>query len=445
MKEKLTLEQQLNKRKYKQPSRLFWWFLTWFVLKPFLARPMKIKINVKDDINKCKTGAFVVYNHQSRADYTWLVQAMYPRRANFVVGYNEFFRSHLALISKLMHFIPKKNFTTDVASIKAMSTIIKDNGVVCIAPEGMSSITGHNQPVASGTGKLFKHFNVPVYCCKSKGGYLFNHKVCLDNRYGKIDAEFYLLFTPEQLKELTPKEIEDKLNEALWQDDYVWQQQEHTYWKTKMGIATHLHDICFKCPSCLEEFKMDSHDDILECKNCGNGTHINNYYEMLPYDKKSVIIDTPSHWVDWERKCVYEEIQDPNYEFKEHVKLGKLPDYKYLKNVTSEICGEGEITINHQGFYYKGTKDNEPFEFYLNWKTLPTTGMVTTVEFFAVYSDGKFYDLYPERPCAMKVVLLVEEMHRLHGGDWLNFPWMNTYDHDLEPKPLAPYKEENGN
>lgn len=437
---KLTLEQKLAKRKYKQPNKIVWWFLNKIVL-PFLIKPMNIHNDVQDDINECKTGAFLLYNHQSRADYSWLTPSTYPRRLNFVVGYNEFFRSHLKFVAKLLHFIPKKNFTNDIAAIKAMATIIKDNGVVCLAPEGMSSITGHNQPVASGTGKLLKHFGVPVYCCKSQGGYLFNHKVCLDNRYGRIDTKTFLLFTPEDLKQLSPKEIEDRLNKELWQDDYVWQQKEHIYWKTKLGIATHISDICYKCPSCGKEFTMVSHDDVLECTSCGNGTHINNYYEMLPYDNKSVIIDTPSHWVDWERKHVYEEIQDPHFEFKEKVKIGKIPDYKYLKEVTSEVCGEGEVIINHEGFHYQGTKDGKEFNFSINWKALPTTGMVTTVEFFAVYNDGKFYDLYPERPSSMKVVLLVEEMHRMHGGDWLNFPWVNTYDHDLEPKPLAKYQK----
>ena len=430
MKEKLTLQQKLARRKYKIPNKFFWGFLNFCILKPFLAPPMNIHLDVKDDINECKTGAFVLYNHQSRADYSWLVPAVYPRRLNFVVGYNEFFRSHLALVAKLMNFIPKKNFNNDVPAIKAMASIIKQNGVVCMAPEGMSSITGHNQPVALGTGKLLKHFNVPVYVCRSKGGYLFNHKVCLDNRYGRIDAEFYLLFKPEDLDKLTPEEIENKLNEVLWQDDYVWQQKEHIKWKTKGRIATHLHDILYKCPRCGTEFQMLGEKDTLVCKCCGNGARMNDYYEWEPFDDSCKLIDTPSHWVDWERKQVYLEIQNPNFEFKEKVKIGKIPTDHLLKKVTSEICGEGEITINHEGFFYKGTKDGEPWEFKIDYKVLPTTGMVTTVEFFALYVNGDFYDIYPQRPSAMKAVLIVEEMHRLHVNNWKNFPWAKTYSED---------------
>ena len=426
-KEKLTLQEQLTRRTYKKPNKLIWWVLKNIVIRLFLAPPMHIHHEVVNPID-CDSGAFLFYNHQSRADYTWLVFST-KKPINFVVGYNEFFRSHLAGVAKLLHFIPKKNFNTDIPAFKAMAKIIKDKGVVCMAPEGMASITGHNQPVAIGTGKLLKHFKVPVYCCRSQGGYLFNHKVCLDNRYGRIDAKTWLMFTPEDLEKLTPQEIEDKLNEVLWEDDYVWQQQEHIKWKTKGRIATRMHDICYKCPDCGTEFNLLGEKDILECKTCGAKARMNDYYEWEPLnDGGKKFIDTPSHWVDWERKLVYKEIQDPNFEFKEHVKIGKIPEDHMLKNhLTSELCGEGDITINHEGFFYKGTKDGEPFEFCLKYSAFPTVGMATTVEFFCLYVDGKYYDIFPDRPSVMKIVLLVEEMHRFHGGPWKNFPWADTY------------------
>ena len=426
---KKTLQEKLLKRKYKQPSKFLWWGLNNLVLRPFLAPPLHIEYDIRDNINECKTGAFIVYNHQSRADYTWITQCIYPRRCNFVVGYNEFFRSHLYLIAKLLHFIPKKKLNIDIPSNKAMAKIITDNGVVCIAPEGMSSIVGHNQPVALGTAKLLKHHGVPVYACVSHGGYLFNHKVCLDNRYGKVKAEFFLLFSKEDLERMTLDEITDKLNETLWVDDYEWQKKEHVLWKTKGRIATHLHDICYKCPKCGTEFEMLGEGNTLVCKHCGNGAKMNDYYEFEPFEGAK-LIDTPSHWTDWERKEVFKEIQDPSYEFKEKVKIGKIPTDHLLKKVTSEICGEGEVTINHEGFFYKGTKDGEPFEFKLEYGGFPTTVMTTTVEQFGIYYNGEYYDLYPERPSSMKITLIVEEMHRMHINAWKNFKWAKTYDED---------------
>jgi hypothetical protein len=103
--------------------------------------------------------------------------------------------------------------------------------------------------------------------------------------------------------------------------------------------------------------------------------------------------------------------------------------YKFLKNyATSELCGEGVIKINHEGFFYKGTRYGEPFEFKIPYNLLPTLGMVTDVSFFALYYDGKYYDIFPERRSVGKILLLVEEMHRLHVNTWKNFPWADTYN-----------------
>ena len=42
-----------------------------------------------------------------------------PHRLNWVAGYNEFFRSHLAFVFRLLQVIPKRNFTPDVYAIRA--------------------------------------------------------------------------------------------------------------------------------------------------------------------------------------------------------------------------------------------------------------------------------------------------------------------------------------
>lgn len=427
MKKKMTLEQKIAKRKYKIPNPILWWFLMRVVLKPFLSPKFNPHIKVVDDINKEKGPAFLIYNHQSRCDYIYITQAVYPKRINFVVGYNEFFRSHLHLILKMLNAIPKKNFTIDMVSIKAMSSIIKQGGVVCLAPEGMSSITGHNQPVGEGTGKLFKHYGIPVYLVKLNGAFLSNTKVCLDERKGRVDATLTKLFDPEDLKNMSAEEIQLKTDEALWHDDYEWNKKEHVKFDGHGNMGSHLHDLLYRCPKCGHELEMIGEKDYIKCNHCGNGATINDYYEFVPFDETCVLPESPSKWVDEERQIVIKEIRNNlSFSFKEHVKIGKLPDYKLLKDMkTSEICGEGDITIDHQGVHYVGTKDGEPWSFDLSYNMIPTTGMVTDVSFFATYVNGKYYDFFPARPSVGKILLTIEEMHRLHVNSWKNFPWMD--------------------
>ena len=425
---KETLQEKLARRKYKIPNKFVYCTLNKLIINPFLAPKFHPTYHIIDNINAYKGPCFLIYNHQSRMDYIYIAQATYPRPLNFVVGYNEFFRSHLQFIFKLIHNIPKKNFNSDVASIRAMNQIIKQNGVVCIAPEGMSSITGHSQPIALGTGKLLKHYHIPVYMVKLKGAFLSNTKVCLDERYGKVDVTLQRLFDEEQLRNLSVEDIENKINEELWQDDYEWNKKERIKFDMKGNSCSHLHDLCYHCFKCNKDFTMFGEKNKIVCKECGNGATLNEYYDLIPFDDTCIIPESISKWVDEERRLVYHEIQDESFEFKEEVKLGKIPENHYLKNqATSEICGEGILTINHEGFFYKGTKDNQEFEFKIDYNHLPTLGMPIDVTFFSIYHDGKYYDIFPKNAVVGKVLLIVEEMHRLHVNAWKNFPWSDTY------------------
>ena len=425
---KETLQEKLARRKYKIPNKFVYCTLNKLIINPFLAPKFHPTYHIIDNINDYKGPCFLIYNHQSRMDYIYIAQATYPRPLNFVVGYNEFFRSHLQFIFKLIHNIPKKNFNSDVASIRAMNQIIKQNGVVCIAPEGMSSITGHSQPIALGTGKLLKHYHIPVYMVKLKGAFLSNTKVCLDERYGKVDVTLHRLFDEEQLRNLSVEDIENKINEELWQDDYEWNKKERIKFDMKGNSCSHLHDLCYHCFRCNKDFTMFGEKNKIVCKECGNGATLNEYYDLIPFDDTCIIPESISKWVDEERRLVYHEIQNESFEFKEEVKLGKIPENHYLKNqATSEICGEGILTINHEGSFYKGTKDNQKFEFKIDYNHLPTLGMPIDVTFFSIYHDGKYYDIFPKNAVVGKILLIVEEMHRLHVNAWKNFPWADTY------------------
>jgi len=428
MKEKLTIEEKLQQQNYKQPSNVLWWVLNKLVVKSLLEKKFHPTYNIIDDINKEEGPCFLIYNHSSRSDYIWLTQACYPRKMNFVTGYNEFYRSKFSSVFKLLGQIPKKNYTSDMLCMKGMRQIIKDNGVVCFAPEGMSSIVGHNQPVIAGTGKLFKHYNIPVYCLTIHGGYLTNHKVDLSDRFGRVEVELKRLFTKEDIASLTNEELENKTNEALWNDDYEWGQKNHVKFDAKGNIASHLHDICYKCPKCNTEFEMIGEKNYLKCNHCGNGTYINDYYEFEPFENSYIPYSSPSKWTDEERKLVYKEIQNDNFYIEEKVTLGELPKYKLLKDPdTSVKCGEGIVRIDHTGLTFTGTKNEENFTFHLDYNTLFSLVIVTDCTFFSLYVNGKYYEFHPEKPVVGKMLLVTEEMHRLHVNKWKNLPWLSDF------------------
>ena len=99
-----------------------------------------------------------------------------------------------------------------------------------------------------------------------------------------------------------------------------------------------------------------------------------------------------------ERQRVRELVKEKDFSYSEHVKLGVLPEYKYLKNkATSEIVGEGILTITREKFTFEGTKENQPFKLEIDPKNLPTFGMCTDVTFFYTFDNGKYYEFIPEK------------------------------------------------
>lgn len=434
MKKERDLHAELAKRKFKKPN-IIPYFIYYVVGRTkLLGAQYHPHLKVIDKLPK-KGPAFLIWNHQSRRDHTFLTTMAWPRKLSIVCEYNSFFRKHLAWPFKMMRIIPKKVFANDMISMRAINNIVKQGGIIALSPEGTSSIFGDNQPIVPGTGRLLQVYGIPVYCAYLQGSYLTNNKICSDDRIGEVYGQMKLLFKPEDLKKMTPLEIEDRINLEFKHDDYKWNKIHHIKYNSNGKICTNLADMLYKCPKCGHEFEMEAQGDYIKCKHCGNGATMDDYYDFHPYEG-SLIPDTPSDWVHKERLDIIDEIRrDPNYSFKVKCKLGTLPkDHLVAKEVTSEIVGEGEFEINHSGVHFRGIKNGEPFNFDLDYKQIQTYPMTVDLTIFSLYIKEGYYDFYPEIRCVGKVLMLTEEMHRLHVNTFKNFPW---FDYMYEGKELG--------
>ena len=418
--QKIKVSEKIKSRKIKRPNFVYG-ALGW-VWKTFMYKKYNVNVKMNVDMSKVNEPHIFISNHASRLDYIFMGIPLYPTRYNFVAGYNEFHRSHLSLVFKLLNVIPKKNFTPDIYTIKSISNVVKDGGNIVIFPEGMSSISGANQPVAIGTGKFIKHFKLPVYYSVIKGGYLTSPKYNLKDRLGYVEVEFNQMFTKEELEVLSPEEIENIMNEKLYHDDYAWNKIHQHHYDIGNEGAENLEDLLFYCPKCGKQHTMRTKGNTIFCVSCGNGATLLDTYELVPFNDDCVIPETQTKWFNIQREIIKEEVKNPDFELKEKVSLGMLPDYELLKDQkTSEIVGEGILTLNHDGLTYEGTKDNEEYSFFIPIANLPTYGMCTDVSRFYSFNKGEFVEFYPENKVVEKFFIATEELHRLHGGKWQDF------------------------
>jgi len=435
---KKTLAEKLHSKKLHQPPAWLYLLLA-NIWKVLFWKRLGVSVEYKADPRTYKGPYIAVSNHASRVDYLYTGIPFLPHRMNYVAGYNEFFRSHLALVFHLMQVIPKKNFVPDLYCVREVRRILKSGGRVCIFPEGMSSISGGNQPVALGSAKFLKSMGVPVFVTRIAGGYLTNTKYCLDERRGRVKVIVDMLFTAEQLQELSVEEIGERLHEAIKHDDYAWNKKERIAYEGRGEMAKNLHDLLYWCPRCGREFTMHGEGDRIVCKECGNEAVLNEYYDLIPKDETCVIPETPRVWFDLERENAAQAVQDPGFVLEEQVQLGMLPRYEYLKNqATSEIVGEGILTLDRTGICYRGTCRGEQVELSQSIAQLPTYGMCTDVTRFYTFINNEFCEFYPKTHSVGKWLHCTEEMHRYMGGKWQNFPdYMNRYNDEVSASTAA--------
>ncbi|MBQ3495676.1 MAG: 1-acyl-sn-glycerol-3-phosphate acyltransferase [Clostridia bacterium] len=432
MKQKKTISQKLAKRKYRPPHRFIAWIYHLIMVK-IIGRKYNPQFHIIDKVSDCDGPCFVIFNHLSRIDHMYVMGACYPRITNMMAGYCEFYRGKFSFVFGLNKVIPKKNYAADALPIRAVSKVLKKGGCVTFAPEGLASDFGGNKPIVPGTSKMFKHFKVPVYFCHLQGQYLQNTKVCLDERLGQTHATMKLLFSKDDVARLSVEEMDDIINEKFRIDEYAWGKENKIKWKTNGRICHRLEDLCYKCPKCGSEFTMKGEGDKIYCTKCGNGATMDDYYEFHPFEG-SVIPESPLVWSENQRKDIIREIREnPDYRFEDECEIGNLDEYKLLwKNKTSNIVGSGKIWIDHKGLHYEGTRNGQPYEFHVSYKSLYTLITEVDMSYFNFYLDGEYFDVFPKHQTVWKFYLLVEEMHRYHVNFYKNFKWNDHLYEGLE-------------
>lgn len=424
MAKKLTLDEKLHSRQLGLPNGFIYRILM------LVIKILNKKINTHFTYNARpgdeKGPIVMVANHASRNDYLFTVPACWPKKLNFVVGYNEFFRFPTCILLKLMQVIPKKNFTPDTYTIRQILRVTKTGGSICIMPEGMSSITGMGQPVIPGGAKLIKKLGLPVYYSKISGGYMTYTKHCLDERRGRVDVSVNQMFTAEQVKAMSLEEIEDTMNRLLAHDDYVWNKEAQVRFNGKGEMAKNLGDLLYMCPKCGAMYKMKSAGNRMECTACGNTVELDECYNLKPVGD-SVCPELVTDWTTLERKKASEDVRREGFSYSGHVKVGVLPDQKVLTgDNTSVICGEGTLTLDADGLHFDGTLKGEKKAFTLTSEQVPTFGMCTDITRFYTFVEGQFIEFYPDDKDVLRWDHLVEEMHRYKGGKWQNTEYRHT-------------------
>ena len=295
-------------------------------------------------------------NHNAFLDFKVATKTIWPARANYVVAIDGFIGREELL--RQVGCICKRKFTNDITLVRQLKAVIDNGDVAMIYPEARYSLCGTTAVLPASLGKLCKLLKVPVAVLICHGHHVNSPFWNLHDRGVKpTEAEFRLLFTPEELAATPVDELNRRIVEAFQYDDFSWQKERGV--RTPYGgRAEGLHKVLYQCPHCRTEFRMSSKGTQLFCGSCGKSWTMSELGELSADEGETEFSHIPD-WYEWERANVKKEVEEGTYS------SGVLPvTVDTLPNAKKFIrLGEGTMVHDMNGFTVRGTDvDGDPFE-----------------------------------------------------------------------------------
>lgn len=309
----------------------------------------------------------VIAGHSCWLDYMICTLSMFPVRMNFVGAYN-FFRDRLmGSIFKFMGVIPRRQFTSDLVSIRKMKYCIDKGRVVALFPHGCLSNDGRPGGFAvPGIAKLIKLLNVPVVAVKTNGGYLTRPRWSEKARPGQLETTVKPILTINEINEMSLEEIYHRITSSIEFDDYKWQRENMIPFRSKKP-AEGVEYVLYKCPKCESEFSLRSSRDRLFCESCGNTVRMNKYLLFEPDTPGGLFYDGIDSWYDYQKSCLEKEIEKPDFELSANTELLFAEPGKY----GYQHQGHGVLRLTREAITYVGTIKGENSQLILPMKNIP--------------------------------------------------------------------------
>jgi 1-acyl-sn-glycerol-3-phosphate acyltransferase/ribosomal protein L37E len=274
----------------------------------YLIKRFRVKF-YNEGIKSLKPPYLVIGNHIGTWD-PFLMSLGIQEPVYFVISDAHFRNFWLAQVLKLVGGIPKSKKIADSGTIRAILSIIKNNGVIGIYPEGARNWDLKNIPVLYPTAKLIKSLKVPVVTTVMEGAGLSRPRWARSSRSGIINMNYSILLTPEQINAMNPDEIYQKITEGIHMNEYEWQDKNMVPFKGK-NLAEYLDMFLVVCPRCKALCSLHSHKNTLSCTKCGYAVEYNEY-GYLETDQEPYF-NTPQTWSEWQNSWLYELFQQDEY------------------------------------------------------------------------------------------------------------------------------------
>ena len=356
----------------------------------------------------------ILMNHSCFLDMQIAYRILYPRAFNIICTSDAFvgFWGLMGWLMRTIGCVPTQKFVTDIGLLQDMNYCFRNLGSsILMYPEASYSFDGTATALPRKMGVLLKKFDVPVVMIETFGAFsrnpLYNE---LQVRKGvPVSAKVRLLYTREEIKEKSVKELSDGLDAAFGFDHFRWQKEQ--------GLEIHddfradgLERILFRCAHCGAEGEMRGEGTTLKCSYCGKTWELTPLGELKALEGDTEFSHIPD-WYAWEREQVRQEIEKDTYKLDVDVDIAMLVDFKAIYQV-----GSGHLTHDRKGFVLTGCDGRLEY----SQKPLSCYGLYADYYWYEIADticigdNEHLYYCFPKGnvPVA-KARLAVEEMYKL--------------------------------
>ena len=351
------------------------------IIRPIFKIHFKCKYNLDVKINKeINYPALILSNHVTSLD-PFIVGSFFKQPLYYMASLDLF--QHL-FIGKLIKFlvnpIPKaKSKKSDLAAIKSCIKVARENGTICIFPEGNRTVTGKLGHIDKSIAKLAKSLKLPIILFNIHGGYGTEPRWGKGVRKGKMHCEIKKILSYDEYKDLELDDLYNIIVNNLKVDDLSY----YNNYKSKKS-AMYLERVLYVCPKCNELHSLKSNKSVIECLKCGAKF---TYNADLTFSSNDGILEIKnvSDWYDYQLEFIQKQNFDKNlYIYEDDVMLTMPRLFKSKKKL-----GYGKLRINSTQFEIE-TKNNKYVLEFENIEAVTYLGKKK----MNIYYNGETYQVF---------------------------------------------------
>ena len=254
------------------------WNFFWYCTVPFFKLAYSYNCKKAPAI---QSPYLVISNHTTVLDCV-LVGMSFRKQMYFVASEHVYRKGW---VSRLLRWafepIAKMKGSSDTLTVMKIIRKLRNGYNVCLFAEGNRSFDGRNFPVPQATGKLAKICGATLVTYRIQGGYLTNPRWGFGIRHGKAFGQVVNVYTPEQLAQMTPEQINEIIENDIHEDAYDRQSVKKIAYKGK-NRALGIECAFCVCPRCRTLGTITSKANRVMCTSCGNETIFDVYGNFDP-------------------------------------------------------------------------------------------------------------------------------------------------------------------